>query len=160
MKHITSILLAALAAVLPRRARLTACNSEGEGRKGSVTRKVETAALLLDYQLMALGTDPALQVVVADKGDLPLFVTDDPAAKGTAVGDRVSCLPLGLGGRTAFVVADEAIAAGSPVYGSDGGKVDDTATVGSYLVGYALEAAAADGDIIEIVPIAPVEVPA
>lgn len=47
-------------------------------------------------------------------------------------------------------IAAEAIAAGSEVYTAASGKVADTATATSFLIGTALTAATADGDIIEV----------
>ena len=51
------------------------------------------------------------------------------------------------------MVAIEALAAGALVYSETDGKVQDTAQATSYLVGIALEAATADGDVIEVMPV-------
>lgn len=50
-------------------------------------------------------------------------------------------------------IAASAITAGSKVHGAASGKVNDTQATGSFLRGIAMEAAAADGDIIEILPL-------
>jgi hypothetical protein len=70
-------------------------------------------------------------------------------------GDVVAAFPLGMGGRTAKAVAGGAITAGALINTLAGGKVDDTGTTGNYVVGRALTAAAADGDIIEFLPCFP-----
>lgn len=51
---------------------------------------------------------------------------------------------------TTKMVAAGAIAVGAEVHTAASGKVNDTATATSYLVGTALEAASADGDVIEV----------
>ncbi len=53
---------------------------------------------------------------------------------------------------TMKMIASEAIAAGAEVYSEASGKVQDTAQATAYLVGVALEAATADGDVIEVMP--------
>lgn len=55
---------------------------------------------------------------------------------------------------TLKMIAVEALAAGAVVYSEAAGKVQDTAAVTSYPIGIALEAAAADGDVIEVAPCA------
>ena len=51
---------------------------------------------------------------------------------------------------TVKMIAIEALAVAAPVYTETSGKVQDTAQATSYLVGIALNAAAADGDIVEV----------
>ena len=48
------------------------------------------------------------------------------------------------------MIAVEALAIGATVYTEASGKVQDTAAATSFIVGTALEAATADGDIIEV----------
>lgn len=55
---------------------------------------------------------------------------------------------------TMKMIAVEALAAGAVVYSEAAGKVQDTAAVTSYPIGVAMEAATADGDIIEVLPCA------
>ena len=50
---------------------------------------------------------------------------------------------------TDCMIAAEAISAGATVYTADAGRVGNTAT-GAFQIGVALEAATADGDIIEV----------
>lgn len=56
------------------------------------------------------------------------------------------------------MVAAGAFAIGADIYGAASGKVDDTVTTN--LVGIALEAASGDGSIVEVLPVAELEVPA
>lgn len=53
---------------------------------------------------------------------------------------------------TAKMVADAAVTLGATVFTRAAGKVGATA-VGSFIIGVALEAAAADGDVIEVLSI-------
>ena len=53
---------------------------------------------------------------------------------------------------TSKMIASEALAAGAPVYSEASGKVQDTAQATAFLVGVAMEAATADGDVIEVMP--------
>lgn len=67
-----------------------------------------------------------------------------------AAGEAVS-VKLRSAGGTHKMIAIEALAAGAVVYTEANGKVQDTAAATSYIVGTALESAANDGDIIEVV---------
>lgn len=53
---------------------------------------------------------------------------------------------------TIKMIAVEALDAGATVYSEAGGKVQDTAQATAFQVGVAMEAATADGDIIEVMP--------
>lgn len=53
---------------------------------------------------------------------------------------------------TVKMIAVEALAAGATVYSEAAGKVQDTAQATAFQVGVAMEAATADGDIIEVMP--------
>ena len=53
---------------------------------------------------------------------------------------------------TQKMIAVEALAAGAAVYSEADGKVQDTAQATAFQVGVALEAATADGDVIEVMP--------
>lgn len=53
---------------------------------------------------------------------------------------------------TTKMIAVEALAAGATVYSEAAGKVQDTAQATAFQVGVAMEAATADGDIIEVMP--------
>ena len=54
-------------------------------------------------------------------------------------------------GRTFKVTANEAMAAGAPIYAGADGKVQDTDPGAGTIRGTALEATTADGDIIEAI---------
>ncbi len=68
-----------------------------------------------------------------------------------AAGDTVS-VALDSKPGTCKMIASEALAAGATVYSEASGKVQDTAQATAYQVGVALEAATADGDVIEVMP--------
>lgn len=76
---------------------------------------------------------------------------------GTLLGATFADLDLGTVSLrnepgTKKMVAAGAIALGADVYTAASGKVNDTAASTSYLLGTALEAATADGDVIEVLP--------
>jgi hypothetical protein len=66
-----------------------------------------------------------------------------------AAGDIIS-VRLRTAQGTCKMIAIEALAEMAPVYTETVGKVQDTAQATAYLIGVALEAATADGDIIEV----------
>ena len=66
-----------------------------------------------------------------------------------AAGDLVT-VKLRTAAGTHKMIAQEALAIGATVYTEASGKVQDTAQATSFQVGTALEAAGADGDIIEV----------
>lgn len=66
-----------------------------------------------------------------------------------AAGDRIT-VKLRSAQGTHKMIAIEALAVGAQLYTETSGKVQDTAQATAFQVGIALEAAAADGDIIEV----------
>lgn len=68
-----------------------------------------------------------------------------------AAGDMVAVKLTSAAG-THKMIAGEAIAAAARVYTEANGKVQDTAEATAFQWGTALEAATADGDIIEVLP--------
>lgn len=66
-----------------------------------------------------------------------------------AAGEPVS-VKLRTAAGTHKMIAVEALAVGAVVYTEASGKVQDTAAATAYIVGTALQAASADGDIIEV----------
>lgn len=68
-----------------------------------------------------------------------------------AAGEHVD-VRLNTAAGTAKMIASEALAAGATVYSEASGKVQDTAQATAFQVGVAMEAATADGDIIEVMP--------
>jgi hypothetical protein len=83
------------------------------------------------------------EVGVCDATDRPVFVMTDEGAIGDYVNGQL------LHGSTT-VTASKAIAVEDPVHTTENGKVTDTAVDGCYFLGYALTAAAEDGDFLEI----------
>lgn len=73
------------------------------------------------------------------------------ACKAAVAGDVIAVALYAKAG-TMKMVAVEALAAGAVVYGEAAGKVQDTAAATAYPIGIALEAATADGDVIEVMP--------
>ena len=80
-------------------------------------------------------------------------VTDEPVEIGyiteAAFADLdVRTVRLRNGGGTGKLIASAAITAGAAIYGAASGKV--SATASGSAIGIAIEAAAADGDVIEV----------
>jgi hypothetical protein len=66
-----------------------------------------------------------------------------------AAGDVIT-VQLRTAAGTVKMVAIEALTVGAAVYTETDGKVQDTAQATAFLIGTALEAATADGDVIEV----------
>jgi hypothetical protein len=88
-------------------------------------------------------TDPP-QVEVAGAGEEHIGMTEFAAPSGALVSRSGRKVPGDSRGTAAG-----AFAVGAALYGAAAGKVDDVAA-GS-IIGYAVEAAAADGDIVKII---------
>jgi len=130
-----------------------AWNAVGTHPDGKIQRRAE-AVISTRHLLVRQGT-AADQVLVATAGAVPLGVMADEAdATDVADGMPKNILLLGAVHGTVRMVAAGAITANSLVYSIGGGKVEDLAGAASndYRVGRAITAAAADGDIIEVVP--------
>jgi Zn-dependent alcohol dehydrogenase len=82
-------------------------------------------------------------VVVAGLAEVGIGVAQRAAVSGDYIAVRFYKAP------THKVIAKEAIAAGALIYSEAGGLVQDTAEATAFQLGYALEAAAAENDIIE-----------
>jgi hypothetical protein len=87
------------------------------------------------------------KVTVAGLTDKDIGTAVTPAF---AAGDLVS-VRLRTAAGTHKMVAIEACAIGALLYTEANGKVQDTAASTSFQIGTALEAAAADGDVIEVI---------
>ncbi len=81
-------------------------------------------------------------VVYADAGEAFIGVTQEKVDSGKQVS-----VALRSAARSYKIAAKEALAANAALYGGDDGKVQDTASGNA--IGTSLEAATADGDIIE-----------
>ena len=86
------------------------------------------------------------RVTVAGLADKEIGTAMTPAF---AAGDPIT-VKLRTGSGTHKMVAIEALAIGATVYTEANGKVQDTAQATAFQVGTALEAATADGDVIEV----------
>ncbi len=104
-------------------------------------------ALTLGQRVMVISgsTTNPIEVELAGAGEAYIGTVLAPAdaAKAVAVRPRNSV-------GTHEMVADAAISAGAAIYGAASGKISSTAN-GSQ-IGIAIEAATADGDIIEVLP--------
>lgn len=107
----------------------------------------EADAAIGQYERVKLDSDGKVtQAGLADRG----IGTATRAA--FAAGDVIDVALYSKPG-TMKMKAVEALAAGALVYSEAAGKVQDTAQATSYLVGIALEAATADNDVIEVMPV-------
>jgi hypothetical protein len=120
---------------------------------GSLSKKAD-ATNATRHLLTKFGSD-ADHYALCGASDIPLGPTPDEA---DAIDDLNEIRLLGIHKETLLMIASEAITAGEAVYTAAGGKVQDLpAGAGTYYkVGYALTAAAADGDKIEVQHCAPI----
>jgi len=120
--------------------------------EGSLSKKAD-AVISTRFLMVKIGSD-ADHIAVCGAGDRPLGVATDEAE---AIEDSVNVNLLGPSANTQKAVASEAIAVGESVFTAALGKVqNEPASAGTYfLVGRALTAAGADGEVIEIEPQAP-----
>lgn len=96
------------------------------------------------YSRVKLDSDG--KVTIAGLTDKEIGTATRPAFQaGDVIDVRLRTAP----GTTKMLVS-EALAAGATVYSEADGKVQDTAQATSFQVGTALEAATADGDVIEV----------
>lgn len=118
--------------------------------EGNITKKAD-AAIAARFLLAKIGTDID-HVDLAGVNDLPLGVITDEAE---AAEDLVNVALLGSACSTLKGVASAAIAAGDLIVPAAAGKLRTLpAGAGTYsIVGRALQAAAADNDVIEFDPI-------
>ncbi len=148
IKYCLSMLLLAIGSVFRLGAREECHNiasTVGTHATGAVPMECQTAAITTRYLLVQKGTSDT-QFIVNIATTRPWgVVADEPA-----VGDMATVLLLGCTPGTLKMVANAAIPAGSPVYSAAGGKVSPAFGATLYLVGRAITAAAADGDLIEV----------
>lgn len=119
----------------------------------ATVRRTNDAAVTARHLLWQQGsTDGGVALGAANACPLG---TIDNTETGTGAGQAVHLLGKGP---TKKMVASEAITAGEQVFTAASGKVQDTPTGATvYLVGTALTAAGADGDIIEVQDCVPVK---
>jgi len=108
------------------------------------TLTATTAEAITQHRLVR--HDSSLNLVYADAGEMPL----GPVDRVVASGDEASVALLANKCGTIKLTASGAISAGARVFTAADGKI--SATNSMILVGTALEAATADGDVIEVLP--------
>ena len=153
MKYIITK-LAALAALIQRlrhrpKVVYLANIAEGVHAGGNITKGAD-AAITERYLLAKIGS-ASDRVAVCGAADIPIGVITDEAV---AAGDLVNVALLGAASSTVRMVASAAIAQGALVEPAASGRI---ATLGAgagthHVVGRALDAAAAAGDVIEVDP--------
>jgi hypothetical protein len=121
---------------------------------GSISKKAD-ATNATRHLLAKFGSD-ADHYALCGASDIPIGPVTDEA---DAIDDLNEIVLLGIKNETVLMIASEAITAGEAVFTAANGKVQDLpAGAGTYYqVGYALTAAAADGDKIEVQHHAPIK---
>lgn len=114
-----------------------------------VTTVVLEAALTTRHLLLAKGTASG-SAILCTAALAPL----GPCGDEGAIADRVAVSLLGAVSGTVTMVASKAIAENANVYATAGGKVTDAVVTGAFWVGKTAPGslAAADGDLIEVIP--------
>jgi hypothetical protein len=150
MKRKFNLMLAAIA-TLGMGQRVKLANIAEGTHDGNITK--ETDAVLAERYVLAKIGSTAARVAVCGAADIPIGVITDEAA---AIGDLVNVALFGSARSTLRMVASAAIAQGALVEPAANGRVA-TKGVGAgthWVVGRALDAAAAAGDVIEVDPMA------
>lgn len=106
----------------------------------------EASAAISQYARVVMASTGTISAAGLTDQDIGV-VTREAFASGDVVDVALTSKP-----GTHYAIADGAITAGAKVYTAASGKVSATATGTSYLRGRALDAATADGDIIEVLP--------
>ena len=101
------------------------------------------AGTIPQYSRVVLGSGGTVTVAVLAEKEI------GTAQQAVVSGQSVN-VKLRTGAGTHKMIAIEALAIGATVYTETDGKVQDTAATGAFQIGTALEAATADGDIIEV----------
>ena len=109
----------------------------------SNTKAFTAAGTIKQYARVTLGSGGTIT-------EAGLAVKDIGTAMEPAVSGDVISVKLRSGSGTHKMIAIEALAIGATLYTETDGKVQDTAASTSFQLGTALEAATADGDIIEV----------
>lgn len=138
----------------PRGRQMIALANVAEGtHEGSITKRAD-AALAVPYLLVKHGSD-GNHIAACGASDIPFGVAqEDPAAAE----DPLTVEILGLSKRSLLMVASEAITVGEAVFTAASGKVQNLPVAAGtyYQVGYAMTAAGADGDTVEVQHHAPI----
>lgn len=117
----------------------------------SLTKKADAA--IGRFLLVKVGTDAA-HFALNGATDTPFGATIDETA---AAEDLCTINMLGQYPGTIKLTANAAITAGAPVYSAAAGKITPAATApaGTKFIGFAVTAAAADNDVIEVMTVTP-----
>jgi len=107
------------------------------------TKAFTAAGTIKQYARVVLGSGGT--ITEAGLAQKEIGTAMEPAVTGDVIAVR---LRTAMG--THKMIALEALAIGATLYTEAAGKVQDTAEATSFQVGTALEAATADGDIIEV----------
>lgn len=107
------------------------------------TKSFTAAGTIAQYARVVLGSGGT--ITAAGLTDKEIGTAVEAASSGDTIAVR-----LRTASGTHKMIAIEALAAGATVYTEANGKVQDTAASTAFQVGTALEAATADGDIIEV----------
>jgi ABC-type ATPase with predicted acetyltransferase domain len=107
------------------------------------TKAFTAAGTIKQYARVTIGSGGTIT-------EAGLAVKDIGTAMEPAVSGDVVSVKLRSGSGTHKMIAIEALAIGATLYTETDGKVQDTAASTSFQLGTALEAATADGDIIEV----------
>lgn len=128
--------------------------AEGTHCEGVKTYKTD-AAFSSRFLLVKVGSDVD-HIDVCGASDIPLGINTDSAA---AAEEEVAIALFGAAEGTRRVVASAAITLGDMVVAAASGKVKTLpGSAGTYyIIGRAIKAAAADGDVIEIAPTFPIQ---
>ena len=109
----------------------------------SNTKAFTASGTIKQYARVTLGSGGTIT-------EAGLAVKDIGTAMEPAVSGETIAVKLRSGSGTHKMIAIEALAIGATLYTEADGKVQDTAASTSFQLGTALEAATADGDIIEV----------
>lgn len=107
------------------------------------TRSFTAAGTIPQYSRVVLGSGGTITVA-------GLAQKEVGTALVSAVSGDVIAVKLRTGAGTHKMIAIEAMDAGATVYTETDGKVQDTAQATAFQIGTALESAANDGDVIEV----------
>lgn len=129
--------------------------AEGTSETGNRTYLAD-ASHSTRHLVVKIGSD-ANHVALCGTGDIALGVTDD---QPDAAEDHINVQLLGAKRGTVLMTASAAITAGDMVVAAASGKIRTLTGLGSgtyYILGRAVEAAGADGDVIQVVPTFPIQ---
>lgn len=125
-----------------------ATNSYGDAgtHANGVISRTADAVHTLRHLVVKEGSTAGTGIAVCGLNARPIGVCLDTPE---TIGDPAAVKLLGTGG-TVLMVASAAITAGAAVYTAANGKISSTGASTSWFLGFAVTAAAADGDPVEV----------